>query len=206
METQPYFCGNQLVQKNCSFFCAELCPAWTAASPFPKAHSHVCRAGAGRMPPPRAPLSACTVPCAFPGLHTPSLAGAIPQIFQLSLCSCCSSLCLLSSPPWFSGLLFKEPQRRRLHTHSTPWTQQSHGTSLASEGTTCCLAPSLHDRQVSVKFSLMLKIAAVLKRELMGLFCPCLQHVLSCRSHFVLSTLNKPKELQQKVTKVQEKG
>lgn len=198
METQPYFCGNQLVQKNCSFFCAELWPAWSAASPFPRARSRVCQAGTGRVSPPQAPLPACTGPCAFPGLHTPSLAGVIPQTLQLDY----APAVLLGAFPLkflvFWAALQKTPEKTPPHTH--------HSMRRSELGTTCCLTTSFHDRQVSVKFSLMPKIAAVLKRKLIGLFCPCLQPVLFCCLHFVLSTWKEPKELQQKVTKVQEKG
>lgn len=66
METEPYFCGNQLVQKNCSFFV--LGSEQPGQQPA-QSRGRVCWAGMGRMPPPWAP-SACTVPCAFPGLHT----------------------------------------------------------------------------------------------------------------------------------------
>lgn len=132
-----------MVQKNCSFFVlsSELPgqqpahPQWRVAvfaeqeqggHPFP---GHPCQPHCA-MCLPRAP-------------H-PCLAGVAPQTFQLRLCSCCS-WCLLSQPPWISGLSSKSlgedtSTHTSLHEHSravpVPWLQREPHAVLLSASMT----------------------------------------------------------------------
>lgn len=167
METQPYFCGNQLVQKNCSFFVlsSDLPGQQPAQSRRRVAAFAEWARGSCPLPGHFCEPALCHVP---PRAPHPSLAGVIPQTFSSDYASTvlgASSLNLLI----FLGCSSKNPGEGTSTHTSLQEPQQSCGTSLASEGTMCCLTTSFHGRQVSLKFSLMLKIAALSKRELMGL-------------------------------------
>lgn len=111
METEPYFCGNQLVQKNCSFFV--LGSEQPGQQPA-QSRGRVCRAGTGRMPPPWAP-SACTVPSQgstpFTGRSYPTDLSAQTLLLLFFL------LPPLLKSWFFWAALQKSPEEAAPHTH-----------------------------------------------------------------------------------------